>query len=301
MNDEVKHLNLAGQLLTFQNPRGLYPVNQYQSLLLATASEFAAVLLATRQDRPITDLSAWEPCCGGGPAAIALKRLGLGYVQATDVNPHAVDACRANASKNDVELDRTATASMLEDGETRRYDLIACNPPCGVAPRANYAEQDALDVAVHAGLDGLDLTRELLTNARSRLTPGGSLLFVVVSTGNVRRLARWLDAEFGGRWRTFPCTPVAAPYAPAGDARVEPLLDTSLDFRPMVWKRSDGWYWRLSWIVEASTGGTFFPASAGSADARARFVMCPFGYEVCRDPALTEMIREFSADGFWLD
>lgn len=299
MSDEVKHLNLAGQLLTFENPPDLYPVNQYQSLLLATVSELAAVLIAARQNRPVATLSAWEPCCGGGPTAIALKRLGLGYVQASDVNPRAVDACRANAFRNDVGVDRTVTASMLDDGETRPYDLIACNPPCGVGPRGSGAAQDALEVAVRAGPDGLDLTGQLITQAASRLIQGGSLIFVVVSTGNVRRLASWLDAAFPGRWRTFPSTPVAAPYAPEGDPRVEPLFDPSLGFRPMLWKRPDGWFWRLSWIVEATTGETFVSTRGGGA-VRTGFAMCPFGYQVDRDPALAAMIREFSSDGFWL-
>jgi Methyltransferase small domain len=300
MPGEVKYLNLAGQMLIFSNPESLYPVNQYQSLILATASEFVSLLVAGRRGCHVQELSAWEPCCGGGPAAVTLKRLGLRYVQATDISEDAINACRANASRNFVTLDNVMPANMLNDGRTRRFDLIACNPPCFIGNRIDIDQQDAMQQAIVGGWDGMELTHQLLSQSPSRLSDSGSLVFVVVSTGYVRRLTNWLNEMFPERWRTFPSTPVAAPYAPVGDPRIQMLKDPSLDFKPMIWERSDGWYWRMTWVVEATTSHSFFPASADVRRTRSGFTMCPFGHDVSRDPGLEAMIKEVSEDGFWL-
>jgi predicted RNA methylase len=290
---EVRHLNLKGQTLSFFNPEGLYPVNQYQSLVLATASEYAAVTLSARRRRPLAELAAWEPCCGGGPVAVSMKHLGLGYVQASDINPDALAACRANAARNGVTLDAVKTASLLADGDSRRYDLIACNPPCGVGPHSDFGDNEAIRQAVSGGAEGMELTRQLLHEAAGRLAEGGSLVFVVVSTGNVRALSRWLDELFPCAWRAMAGTPVAAPYAPADDPRITLLTQPSLGYEPLVWQRGDGWYWRLTWILEARVTGWSVPPHSG-------FPLCPLGQEVSRDAGLQDLLRRSSDDGFWL-
>ncbi|MGZ8898338.1 MAG: methyltransferase, partial [Halobacteriota archaeon] len=149
--NETKYLNLAGQMLIFSNPEALYPVNRYQSLVLATASEYAAVLVAARRGCQVQELSAWEPCCGGGPAAVALKSMGLHYVQATDINEDALKACRANAWRNAVNLDRVSPANMLDDGGGRRFDVIACNPHCFIDTRNGIEEGAAIQQAILGG------------------------------------------------------------------------------------------------------------------------------------------------------
>jgi precorrin-6B methylase 2 len=290
---EVTHLNVAGQTLRFFNPDGLYPVNQYQSLVLATASEYAAVGLVARQRCSFGELAAWEPCCGGGPVAVAMKSLGVGYVQATDINEDALAACRINATRNGVTLDRVKAANLLDDEDIRRYDLIACNPPCGVGPHSDFGNQDAIKQAVSGGADGMELTQQLLREAASRLTDCGSLVFVVVSTGNVRKLSRWLDELFPRSWRAMAGTPVAAPYTPGSDPRIELLTQPSLGFEPIIWQRADGWYWRLTWIIEAT-------AAAWPIRPHSGLPLCPLGQEVSRDPALNAIVRRSSKDGFWL-
>ncbi|MGZ8898337.1 MAG: hypothetical protein ACXW1Q_08510 [Halobacteriota archaeon] len=146
----------------------------------------------------------------------------------------------------------------------------------------------------------MELKHRLLSQVASRLSDGGSLVFVVVSTGHVRRLAKRLNETFPQCWRTFPPTPVAAPYARVGDPRIEALLDPSLEFKPMIWTRPDGWCWRITWIVEVTKSHLFFPAPAYTGRTYTGFAMCPFGYEIAWDPGLQAMIKEFSADGFWL-
>jgi hypothetical protein len=291
MLDEEHHLSSTGKIIRFLNGDDLYPVNRYQSLLLATASELAALRIAAQRTVPLADLSAWEPCCGGGPAAVALKHLGLGYVQATDISPEAVTSCVANAEANDLRLDRALTADLLADGDDRRYDLICCNPPCG-PDIASDGSGPAMDVAVRGGETGVEVTCRLIEQARSRLTPGGSLLFVAVSTTDIGRLGLVLDRHFPGRWRAFPSTPIAAPYRRVDARHSQWLTDVTTPFRPLVWRRDDGWYWRLSWVIEAT--------NEPSATFRTGFPLLPYGIPADRDPDLMNMIQNNSDDAYWL-
>lgn len=295
--DEVRYLTSGGVLLRFLNPPGLYPVNAYQSLVLAAACETVALGLALRTQRSLADLSVWEPCCGGGPVAVTLKSLGVGHVQASDVNPLSVAGCVANAAHNGLKLDRVCVADFLEDGRDTRFDLICCNPPCGVGPAVASIEERLLQ-SVDGGQDGMDPTLTLLRQAPQRLSPGGSLVFIAVSTGNIVRLARALDKQFAKRWRVLTASPVAAPWARADDPLVSRLFEASEDFRPIAWHRDDGWVWRLSWVIEVTTAASFTygddtPPATG-------FPLQPFGQNVDHDSGLQALIDRLSTDGFWL-
>jgi predicted RNA methylase len=292
MTAEVRHLSNSGKVLRFVNEDRLYPVNQYQSLVLATASELAAHGVAARTGTPLAELAAWEPCCGGGPTAISLKSMGIGYVQATDINDDSVAACIANARNNDVELDRVERADLLADGGNRQFDLISCNPPCGADAAGPASMSPQIRTAVEGGETGIELTMRLLEQVAPRLSEHGSLIFVAVSTSDIYGLRNSLDARFPGKWRTFPSTPVAAPYRRTDDADASWLVDQTVGFEPLVWRRDDGWYWRLSWIIEVSRG---LPSGAYSA-----FTLCPYGLEVSRDPGLAELIGRCSDDGLSL-
>lgn len=288
---EELHLSSAGKVVRFLNTSELYPVNQYQSLLLATTSELAMVRLAARHGLELGELAAWEPCCGGGPAAVTLKHIGVGHVQATDVSSEAVASCLANASANDVTLDRAITADLLADGDDRAYDLICCNPPCG-PDIASDALGAAMSLAIRGGETGVEVTCRLIEEAPARLAPTGSLLFVAVSTANVDRLSTVLDRHFPGRWRAFPSTPVAAPYRRADDPQARWLIDPGAALRPMVWRRGDGWYWRLSWVIEAT--------NEPDVEFHTGFPLHPYGMQVDRDQNLMSMINSHSLDGYWL-
>lgn len=288
MHGEVLHRNIAGRLLRFRNPAGLYPVNRYQSLVLATTSEIAALTIAARKGCRISGLSAWEPCCGGGPAAVSLKSLGLKRVHATDINEDALAACRANAALNDLALDHVRPANLLEDGDSARFDLIACNPPCGAGRAVDDRISDPMEIATTGGQTGMEFTCRLLERISERLSPGGSFLFVAVSTGDIRALAAFLDEKFGGCWRTFPATPVAAPWTPVNGNQTRASLEAALGFKPMIWERGDGWYWRLSWIVEVTPDGAL-PSG---------FALSPYGFEIANDPAAAAMITELGEEGF---
>ena len=297
MTNEVKYLNSSGHLLRFLNAPDLYPVNEYQSLVLATASEMAAIALAARQGRSLQSLSAWELCCGGGPVAVALKSLGLGYVQATDVNESALSGCRENAARNDLQLDCVRRADMFDDSAQRNYDLICCNPPCGVSALA-VSQAPHLLQAVDGGNEGMEFTLDMLNNVHKRLRPQGSLVFIAVSTGHIARLSRYLDEKFPRRWRVLPGTPVAAPWANAESSLAKRLLAEERAFQPLIWQRPDGNFWRLSWVIEATLGSTF--AFDRSVPPQTGFPLHPFGYQVEHDVALCDLIKRVSQDGFWL-
>ena len=292
MYGEIQHLTSAGKLLRFTNPPGFYPVNAYQSLVLATASEIAAHMLAARSRRKFNEMSAWEPCCGGGPAAITLKSLGFGVVQASDIDAEAVALCRANAERNQVFLDRTTCGDILEDGNSTPFDLICCNPPCGVAAAVESSPPGRIKRAVDGGERGMHQTLALLKQAPKRLTRDGSLVFVAVSTGAVTSLLQALDEYFPGRWRTLPATPVAAPWAREDDQRAAKLLSGFQSFQPFIWRRGDGWVWRLTWVIEASME-VCAPVVKG-------LPLYPYGYETAADPALLAQIVKFGHDGYWL-
>jgi len=72
--------------------------------------------------------------CGSGILALAAAKLGAREVVAIDLDPQALDACKANARANGVSI-RTAQPEALPAGE---FDLIAANilaqPLIGLAP-----------------------------------------------------------------------------------------------------------------------------------------------------------------------
>jgi hypothetical protein len=291
---DIRHLTSAGRLLQFSDAPNVYSVNAYQSLVLASASEAAARLLAQRTERNLNELRAWEPCCGGGPVAVTLKSLGLGHVRASDISTDALAACAGNAASNGLVLDELKIASLLMDGETDRYDLICCNPPCGATSVVGGQGSANPERAIDGGEDGMTLTLDLLEQAKSRLSSRGSLVFIAVSTGALAELVAALDRLFPKRWRVLPASPVVAPWALETDERARALLSDARDFTPFVWRRGDGWVWRYSWVIEASMMPAAFPQAAG-------LPIHPYGYDVNNDPVLKHQIEASSRDGFWLD
>jgi ribosomal protein L3 glutamine methyltransferase len=146
---------------------------------------------------------------GSGCIAIACAmRFPGAQVDAVDLSADALAVARRN-----VERHRLASRVHLHLGDVyaplgeRRYDLIVSNPPY-----VSDAEMAALpdeyrhepDLALRAGVDGLDVVRRILRGAEAHLEPGGVL---VVEVGDSEeRLQRaypavpflWLEFEHGG-------------------------------------------------------------------------------------------------------
>lgn len=136
-----------------------------------------------------------ELCTGSGCLAILLARRFAGArVSATDISSDALDVAEHN-----ILLHHLADRMELRQGdlfgavEGERFDLIVANPPyepaalCdGLSPELKHEPRLALD----GGVDGMDLVRRIVREARSHLTPQGVL---AIELGGLRPL---LTEEF---------------------------------------------------------------------------------------------------------
>ncbi len=127
---------------------------------------------------------------GTGALALALKHaLPHAQVTATDLSADALALARENAALNG--LDVQFMQGNLFAGLGGPFDLIVSNPPyLPAADRENADPEVAHDpeLALYSGPAGLDLARELVAGAASRLTPGGVLL-LELDPRNVEHLA----------------------------------------------------------------------------------------------------------------
>ena len=146
-------------------------------------------------------------CTGNGSLAVLAA---MAYpdvvVDAADISEDALAVARINVERHALADRITLHQSNLLDALHERYDLILCNPPyvnssCMAALPAEYLAVPELALA--GGSDGMDLVRQLLRDAPSRMSDDAVL---VLEIGNERehferafpRLeAYWLDTSAG--------------------------------------------------------------------------------------------------------
>lgn len=151
---------------------------------------------------------ALDLCTGSGCLAIlAAEAFPNAQVDAVDLSRDALDV----ADRNVVEYDLQQRIERIESDlftalQGRTYDVILSNPPYVNAKSVanlppEYQAEPSL--ALGSGEDGLDATRQILTQAKSHLKPGGLL---VVEIGHNRAELEaaypalpftWLDTESG--------------------------------------------------------------------------------------------------------
>jgi release factor glutamine methyltransferase len=126
--------------------------------------------------------AALDLCTGSGAIAIslALGRPGA-RVLATDLSADALAVARENAARlsaaNVTFAEGDLWAALPPDAGC--FDVIASNPPyVPTAELASLSREVRREprLALDGGPEGLDLVRRIVSGARARLTPGGTLL-----------------------------------------------------------------------------------------------------------------------------
>jgi methylase of polypeptide subunit release factors len=272
----IEHYAHNGHILRFDNVEGLYPINRYQSLLMATDAHAELLDYARVQGKLLADIRVSEICCGGAPAGIMLKDAGCGYVAVSDINPLALEMCQHNAAINGLHLDDIAIRDMLGAPipPESRFDMIVCNPPCGRTPTLAGEHSVHIRTAIDGGSEGIDPVLALLHAVRAYLLPEGRLVFVLTSMMNFRAVVQALNDSFPGAWRMAYHSPIAQPYMPLSHEQAQELLQMREQRGMFIWVGEDGWLWRLTWIVVAMNLSSPAQTNPG------KLWFMPFGYDV---------------------
>jgi len=150
----------------------------------------------TRMPERILDLCTGSGCIGIA-CALAFPDAEVDLV---DISMEALEVAELNVARHRVERRvRTLESDLFEDLD-QAYDLIVCNPP--------YVDADEYrrepELALAAGIDGLDVVRRVLRDAPDWLEDEG-LLLVEVGNSAVALEERfpdvvftWVELERGG-------------------------------------------------------------------------------------------------------
>ncbi len=120
-------------------------------------------------------------CCGTGCVAVAIARNApRAVVHASDIHPDALRVARLNAVRHHVVV-RCVQSDLLTamEGVGPSFDVIVANPP--YVPEGEWATLSPVITrhedpgALLAGVDGLDVMRRLVPQARRCLRPGALL------------------------------------------------------------------------------------------------------------------------------
>lgn len=141
---------------------------------------------------------------GSGCIAITLAlELPHAAVTAIDISEEALEIARANAARLQAGA-RIAfrRADLLADAAPASFDLVVSNPPYVGESEADKVQRQVREfeprIAVFSGVEGLDIYRRLIPQARSALAPGGWLVMEMGYSveAQVRALlAGWQDVR----------------------------------------------------------------------------------------------------------
>jgi ribosomal protein L3 glutamine methyltransferase len=152
--------------------------------------------------------SALDLCTGSGCIAVALAlAFADAEVDAADISADALAVAENNIRRHGLTSRvRLVQSDLFENLDDRRYDLIVTNPP--------YVEEDAMsrmapeyhhepDLALGAGVHGLDVILRILDAAPRHLNPRGLLAAEVGDARAALEAARpdlpftWLATSYG--------------------------------------------------------------------------------------------------------
>ncbi len=148
-------------------------------------------------------------CTGSGCIAISTAlAFPHANVDAIDINADALDVAQINVERFAVEDQvRLIKSNLFEQLGDEKYDLIVTNPPyvCTHEVKALPTEfKHEPELALEAGLDGLDIVGRILVDAERFLSPTGVL---IVEVGFLQEAMEekyhdvpftWLQFEHGG-------------------------------------------------------------------------------------------------------
>ncbi len=148
-------------------------------------------------------------CCGGGCIGLASAwYMPDAQVDLLDLDADALALATVNARALGLEQRvRILQSDLFHAVAGERYDIIVTNPPYVDATDlsempAEYAHEPAL--ALGSGEDGLDVTRQILMQAKAHLQPHGLLVLEVGNSWEALEAAfpqlpvTWIEFEHGG-------------------------------------------------------------------------------------------------------
>jgi ribosomal protein L3 glutamine methyltransferase len=145
-----------------------------------------------------------ELCTGSGCLAIMMADVFQNaVVDAVDISKDALAVAERNI--RDYKLEGRVNpieSDLYENVPFKKYDLIVTNPPYVNADSMAKLPPEYLrepQIALHGGLDGMDLVRKIVAGAAERLTPEGIL---VVEIGNEAEYAEAAYGHLGLTWLT---------------------------------------------------------------------------------------------------
>lgn len=144
--------------------------------------------LAPWVEHPESVMSALDMCTGSACLAIVMAHaFPSAMIDAADISPDALEVATRNVTDYGLEEQiRLVQSDLFEHLAGQSYDLIVSNPPYVNAESVaalppEYRHEP--DLALGSGVDGLDATRIILSEAARHLNPGGLL---VVEIGHNR-------------------------------------------------------------------------------------------------------------------
>ncbi len=132
-------------------------------------------------------LNILDMCTGSGCLGIVASLVFEdAKVDITDISPEALKVAQENVLLHEVEESvEVIESDMFNNLSGRKYDLIICNPPYVDADDYNSAPKEFYNepqLALTSGNDGLDFTRQFLSQVADYLTDNGIIVYEVGNT-----------------------------------------------------------------------------------------------------------------------
>ena len=254
-NSQYSFLLPSGVPVIFDNPDDFYPVNPYQSEVLAQICVQQILDMAAETGTGLKSLKAAEWCCGNGPVAVTLKKLGVGHVGAFDINPGSLNNAKHNASLNGVSLNDANICDLNNiQSSFGKYDLIGVNPPCRPNSGVPDDVSSAVKTALSGGAGGIDFFIKAVYAASKHLTAKGRFVVVLISVMDIIGCVRAMNEVFGDNWYAAPTTPIlhARPRLSTEDPFQQEAFEEALQKDPSTIAYRDGGHVKVvTWILVA--------------------------------------------------